>query len=291
MNRTITIRCPAKVNLALSVGAPTADGYHPIASWMVAIDLYDELTVEAIDGPSRFDIDWADDAPQPSDIDWPIESDLIHKAHRLLERRVGRPLGIGATLRKRIPVGAGLAGGSTDGAGMFKALRQLFELKLSDQTLIDLSMEIGSDLAFFFSAGSAIVTGRGEGWREAALTEAIHLCLIMPSFGCPTGAVYRAFDQLSPGATVDEAAVERCVVERPLQPFNDLAAAAGRVQPHLIQLRRRIAALTGRDVHITGSGAGMFIVAADAEDARQLAEMVSPLCRAISAVTTGARSR
>jgi len=101
MNRTITIRCPAKVNLALSVGAPTTDGYHPIASWMVAIDLFDELTVEAIDGPSRFEIGWADDAPQPSEIDWPIESDLIHKAHRMVERRVGGPLGIGDCVTRR----------------------------------------------------------------------------------------------------------------------------------------------------------------------------------------------
>jgi len=92
----------------------------------------------------------------------------------------------------------------------------------------------------------------------------------MPNFGCPTGAVYRAFDQLSPGATVDEVAVERCVAERPLQPFNELAAAACRVQPHLIHLRSRVAELTGRAVHITGSGAGMFIVAADAEDAMDL---------------------
>jgi 4-diphosphocytidyl-2-C-methyl-D-erythritol kinase len=187
MSQPLTIPCPAKVNLALSVGGPTPDGYHPIASWMVAIDLADELTLERADGDSTYDIAWSDDALRPSPIDWPLESDLIVKAHRLVEAEIGRPLPARATLRKRIPVGAGLAGGSTDGAAMLKALRQLFDLELTDQKSIDLSMQIGSDLAFFFSSGSAIVTGRGEGLREAPIDEPIHLCLILPEFGCPPG--------------------------------------------------------------------------------------------------------
>jgi 4-diphosphocytidyl-2-C-methyl-D-erythritol kinase len=140
MSQPLTIPCPAKVNLALSVGGPTPDGYHPIASWMVAIDLADELTLERADGDSTYDIAWSDDALRPSPIDWPLESDLIVKAHRLVEAEIGRPLPARATLRKRIPVGAGLAGGSTDGAAMLKALRQLFDLDLPDQRLIDLSM-------------------------------------------------------------------------------------------------------------------------------------------------------
>ena len=275
MSRRLTIPCPAKVNLALSVGAPTPDGYHPIASWMVAIDLADELTLEPVDGESSYDIAWADEALQPSPIDWALESDLIVKAHRLVEAEVGRPLPVRATLRKRIPVGAGLAGGSTDGVAMFKALRRLFGLDVTDQTLIHLSMQIGSDLAFFFSSGSAIVTGRGEGLRHAPIDESIHLCLILPAFGCPTGAVYRAFDELSPGAEVDLPAVERCVIERPVKPFNDLAGPACRVQPPLADLRSQITDLTQREVHITGSGAGMFVVASDTGEAAALAREIS----------------
>jgi len=275
MNRSITLRCPAKVNLALSVGRPTPDGYHPIASWMTAIDLCDELTLEPADGESQYDIAWADDAPQPSAIDWPIASDLIVKAHRLVEERIGRLLPVRAKLRKRIPVGAGLAGGSTDGAAMFKGLRQLFALEIDDPTLIELAMKIGSDLAFFFSSGSAIVTGRGEALREAPMDQPLHLCLILPDFGCPTGAVYRAFDELSPHAIVDEKAVELCVLARPLKPFNDLAAPACRVQPPLADLKSEISDTTSRTVHITGSGAGMFIVGESADDANALARVVA----------------
>jgi len=136
-------------------------------------------------------------------------------------------------------------------------------------------MQVGSDLAFFFSSGSAIVTGRGEGLRDTRIVEPIHLCLILPEFGCPTGAVYQAFDELSPDGQVDLAAVERCVVDRPLEPFNDLADPACHVQPPLGELRSRISNLTNQPVHITGSGAGMFIVASDAGEAAAMALEIS----------------
>jgi 4-diphosphocytidyl-2-C-methyl-D-erythritol kinase len=276
------VRCPAKVNLALSVGAPRADGYHPIASWMVAIDLCDELRLEPQpDGStSTYTIAWAADALRPSAIDWSLDKDLAVRAHRLVEQHVGRPLPIAMQMTKRIPVGAGLAGGSSDGAGMLMGLNEVFSLGLSTQTLIELAMQLGSDLAFFFSGGAAIVTGRGEHVEPVALRQAIHLVVMMPEFGCPTGGVYKAFDELQPEAAVDESAVRQLATAEPLAddaPFSDLAAPAERVQPQLASLRQRCGELTGRPVHITGSGAGMFIVARDREDAEQLAAQVGAL--------------
>lgn len=276
------VRCPAKVNLALSVGAPREDGYHPIASWMVAIDLCDELGLEVqpAGSTSTYTIAWAPDALRPSSIDWALDKDLAVRAHRLVERHVGRPLPIAMQMAKRIPVGAGLAGGSSDGAGMLRGLNEVFALGLSTQTLIDLAMQLGSDLAFFFGGGSAIVTGRGDHVEPAALRQTIHLVVMMPQFGCPTGGVYKAFDALRPGAVVDEAAVRELALGERLAddaPFNDLAAPAEEVQPPLATLRSRCAELTGRPVHITGSGAGMFIVARDGGDAEQLAAQMAGL--------------
>jgi 4-diphosphocytidyl-2-C-methyl-D-erythritol kinase len=163
---------------------------------------------------------------------------------------------------------------------MLMGLNEAFSLGLSTQTLIELAMQLGSDLAFFFSGGSAIVTGRGEHVEPVALRQAIHLVVMMPEFGCPTGGVYKAFDELQPEAAVDESAVRQLATAEPLAddaPFNDLAAPAERVQPQLASLRQRGGELTGRPVHITGSGAGMFIVARDREDAEQLAAQVAAL--------------
>ncbi|MFA7235228.1 MAG: hypothetical protein WC058_00060 [Phycisphaeraceae bacterium] len=279
------LQCPAKLNLALSTGsprrgqliapapAPGSAGFHPIASWMVTVNLFDDLTVEPSEGDSTFDIAWADDAPQPSPIDWPVEEDLIFRGHQLIERHVGRKLPVRVTLRKRIPVGAGMAGGSTDGAGMLKAVNEVFNLRLPRQTLIDFAMQLGSDLAFFFTSGGALVTGRGEG-LEPVPARAMDWVLVLPPLHCPTGAVYRKFDELSPYAKVNEQAVREVIAGR-REPFNDLGAAALAVEPQLAALRDELQKKLGRTLHITGSGAAMFIVARDSKDATRLAAQIT----------------
>ncbi|MHC4996776.1 MAG: 4-(cytidine 5'-diphospho)-2-C-methyl-D-erythritol kinase [Planctomycetota bacterium] len=280
MKNSVALKCPAKVNLALSVGAPLANGFHPIASWMCRVSLYDDLTLAPLEAgaASTFDIDWAEDAPQASAIDWPLAKDLGVRAHGLMEQHVGQALPIAYTLRKRIPVGAGMAGGSTNAAGTLMGLNELFGLGLSMETLAGLTVTLGSDIPFFFGAGSAIVTGLGEVIEPAPIERAIHLAMIFPPLHCNTGAVYRAFDGL-----VAEGAVEGVVDEAGVRelasadltangPFNDLAAPACRVESRLADLRERIFKGTGCPVHITGSGAAMFIVAGDAAEAERLAQ-------------------
>ncbi|MAE60328.1 MAG: hypothetical protein CMJ49_03115, partial [Planctomycetaceae bacterium] len=275
-NHHRTFRCPAKVNLALSVGAPHPDGYHPIASWMITVCLADDLLITPLptDRQSHFTIDWTPDAPRPSPIDWPLSDDLTVRAHALLEQHVDRALPVDVKLAKRIPVGAGLAGGSSNGAAMLAALDALFDLQLGRDILIDLAMQLGSDLAFFLTTPSAIVTGLGQTTRPAPRSAPAHLALILSDLHCATGAVYRAFDDYQPGATVDPDRVAALVSQDPLpdaQLFNDLAAPACHVEPRLTELRDRCAAIAQRRVHVTGSGAGLFIVARDQPDADSIA--------------------
>lgn len=276
------IPCHAKVNLALSVGAPdpARNNYHPIASWMVRLDFHDDLTLAPLDsaGPSAFDIDWAPDAPSPSPIDWPIEKDLIFKAHKLIEGHVGRTLPIRAMLRKRIPVGAGLAGGSTDGAAMLTGLDQLFDLKIPPDQLLALAARLGSDVAFFLGPPSAIITDLGQIISPAPRVAPIHMVLIMPPFGCPTAGVYQTFDRVSPAAQVNEPRVRRLAAETPLShdgPFNDLAAPACIIQPRLSELIRQCGYIAGAMVHITGSGSTLFTLT----DTPQAAERTARLIR------------
>src|SRR5262249_32688294 len=98
---------------------------------------------------SRHVVRWASDAPRTSHIDWPIEKDLAVRAHRLLEQHAGRPLPLQMTLDKRIPIGGGLGGGSSDAAAMLMAANELFSLGLSPHALASLSTSLGSDIAFF----------------------------------------------------------------------------------------------------------------------------------------------
>jgi 4-diphosphocytidyl-2-C-methyl-D-erythritol kinase len=300
----VLLHCPAKLNLALAVGGPLGPeagarrGFHPICSWFVAVSLGDDLELARRpehDGPeSHYQITWAHDAPRPSPIDWPIEKDLAVRAHRLLEHHAGKPLPIDAHLRKRIPVGGGLGGGSSDAAGMIRGVNALFDLRLDEHTQHAIAMQLGSDVAFFLDAAEtnprpAIVSGLGEELRRVDRVPA-WVVLIAPAFGCPTGNVYRTFDSaLPPRFKQDEiyALVESSLTRGRIDPlalFNDLARPAEAVAPELAPLRQRCSARTGKPVHITGSGSTMFILEASEPAAQAAARALAtePVATVIS---------
>lgn len=283
MTQPLTYRCPAKVNLSLSVGpARAGDGYHPILSWMAQVSLFDDLRVERIAGESRFDVHWSHDAPQRNMIDWPIEKDLTFGAHRLIERHTGRSLPVSMHLSKRIPIGAGLAGGSSNGAMMLRAVNDLYELNLPDEALSSMGAELGSDVSFFLGEPSAIVSGVGEIVIAAPLPRPIHLALIMPPLQCETRSVYLAFDALKPdaaltGLTPGQVASWKSIEELDGLLRNDLTKAACAIEPRVKEVMAACRAATGRDVHLTGSGAAMFILGRDPADADAVAKRIEQL--------------
>lgn len=282
---TLELTCPAKVNLALSVGAPLPSGMHPIASWMVAVAFGDTLKLERGAGTSTFNIHFAVDAPVPDPIDWPLAKDLAFRAHAALEQATGKQLPVRATLSKRIPTGAGLGGGSSDAAAMLVGLNRLFELRLSQQQLSEVAMTLGSDVAFLVAAlhghASAVVLGLGEVVEAAALDDVIPIVLAFPGFGCPTGAVYGAFDKALAGTSdkyPDAAAVREMSRQLPVPqdaPFNDLAAPACVVQPKLAEVKHQLEAALNLPVHVTGSGATLFVIAPSALTSKVLARKIT----------------
>jgi 4-diphosphocytidyl-2-C-methyl-D-erythritol kinase len=267
MSSVVVSIAPAKVNLALSVSPPIEGGMHEIASWMVTTAFADELEVKRLpaDRPSRFSIDWHDEARRRSDIDWLIRKDLAVRAHALLEAKIGCALPIQLRLRKRIPVGGGLGGGSSNAAAMLRALDALFDLRLRAEYLETISRELGSDVPFLVRGGSALVEGTGERLTRVAMP-VVHLVLVFPPIACPTGPVYHAFDRLRPDARLDGPRV-RGLVEagesgwlRADMPFNDLADAALEVAPALGELRAQVEGVARSPVHVSGSGSTLFIV-------------------------------
>jgi len=274
MHSVVRAFSPAKINLALSVGALDAGGMHEIASWMATCEFGDELEIKRLlpDRMSRFSIDWHSEARRRTEVDWPIRKDLAVRAHALLEQRLGKNLPIQLRLQKRIPVGGGLGGGSSNAAAMLRALDALFDLHLRAEYLEAISSELGSDVPFLVRGGSAIVEGTGE-LLEPAPLQNVHLVLVFPEVQCPTGAVYRAFDALYPGARLDRDRVRAIAVDfvRADTPFNDLAEAACRVAPTLGELRAKVAAIAELPVHVSGSGSTLFVVCDSALHAEALA--------------------
>lgn len=282
MDRSLVVRAPAKLNLALSVGAPCATTavpptmMHPLASWMVTVNLFDDLHLERLpqERTSLFATIWHADALRRTALDWDLSKDLVYRAHERLEKFVGKALAVKCRVEKRIPVGGGLGGGSSDAAAMLRGLNELFELNLTHTDLEQLSAELGSDIPFLIRGGSALVSGLGERIESLRETPALDAVLFFPDAQCPTGAVYGAFDHLSPRAALREGRVRDLAAKlklAPHDPFNDLTEAAKLIAPAVADDIEELCDLSDLPVHVCGSGSSLFIVCSDSEHATALA--------------------
>jgi 4-diphosphocytidyl-2-C-methyl-D-erythritol kinase len=294
----LTLHAHAKINLALSVGPPEPPkGYHQIASWFVPIGLHDDVTVERLETgeSSRHEVRWAAGVPgppRPTPIDWPLEKDLAVRAHRLLERHVGRELPTAITVEKRTRVGGGLGGGSSDAAAAMAGVNRVHGLGLTADKLRELSVQLGSDIAFFLDDGvvlgcagvasPAMVSGFGDRIERVDPVRG-EVLLFFPPFGCATGPVYKAFDA-QPRQRLDALRVRGLIAAawrngaidtRGL--FNDLGEPACVVEPRLRVMWSGLQRACGEDaiVHLTGSGSTLFAIVPP-----DRAESVENACRA-----------
>ncbi len=259
---------PAKINWALEVLGPSQrhPGYHEVRTVMQTIDLCDvidlapaqELSV-AVEGR----------AGTPED-------ELVLAAARLLREHGGRRLGAFIRLTKRIPVAAGLGGGSSDAAAVLRGLNALWELGYDLGRLVEIAAAVGSDAPFFLYGGSALAAGRGE--RISPLPDAppAWLVLVLPPFDLPdkTKRMYAALspDDFSHGSR-SEAAAERVRRGEPLGD-GDLYNAFERVAyerfPGLAAYRDALLAAGARRAHLAGSGPALFALTADETEARRI---------------------
>jgi 4-diphosphocytidyl-2-C-methyl-D-erythritol kinase len=296
---TLIRRAPAKLNLALSVGGPAPagsarPGFHPIASWMACTALFDEVRLTALERheQARYEVKWADDAPRTSTIDWPIAQDLAVRAHKLLEAHIAKPLPVHMTVLKRIPIGAGLGGGSSDAAAALLATVHAWKLAVSPATLMALAGSIGSDVPFFLDLdskglprdqhpGPALVSGFGD-VIERIPRVAAEVLLVFPPFGCPTAGVYGAYDRILAGqhsahASIPAASrptceaneglvrllIRRAVEARSIDSsscFNALTAPAVHLEPRVAAVIEAVTQICGQQAHLTGSGSCVFLI-------------------------------
>ena len=180
------LRAPAKINWFLSVIRKRHDGYHDIRSLIQCIGLYDDLF-----------FDNADTVEVISDLDIPLEDNLIYKAVALLKKHTSCAKGIKITLRKNIPVSAGLGGGSSDAAYTLLGLNMLWDLGLSKGKLSSIGLEIGSDVPFFLNGPSAFVEGRGEKVTPLKINSSVIFVLVKPPVSVSTAWAYENIGKLT----------------------------------------------------------------------------------------------
>lgn len=263
----VRVWAPAKVNLFLEVLARRPDGYHELATLMVAVSLYD--TLEFTEENSQATALRCDNPSLSTGTD-----NLICRAVELVRNESGRSDGVGIRLWKRIPMAAGLAGGSSDAAATLAGLNCLWRLGWDRSKLIQLGAELGSDVSFFFAAPAAWCTGRGEQIEPLRLGRALDLVLIAPSLGLSTAEVFRGVTvPPSPrsGAAIRQAAAAGDVSELGRQLHNRLQPAAEQLCPAVADLFARLAGLGPAGQLMTGSGSTLFALCRHSGEARSVA--------------------
>ena len=247
----------AKLNLVLRVVGRRDDGYHLLQTLMCAVDLYDELSLVEAD----------DLKVEMGGLEIPAGENLVLRAARLLREHAGLRKGAHIRLIKKIPVGAGLGGGSSDAAAALAGLNRLWGLGLSRAELQEIGLELGADVPFFFSDSPAWVEGIGERISPARVDLPKAFLILVPPFDCPTPEVYRLYDELG----VPFSCPVRLEGELPGWE-NDLWPAALRLRPRLAELRRALAGLGGLGVGMSGAGSALFCAFTSLDQAGKAAQ-------------------
>ena len=289
----ITVRVPAKLNLQLAVGPPRADGYHGLVTVFHAVSLFDQVTVEPADRDGvTVTGEGADRVPAGPD-------NLAMRAIAALRTAVPEAGPVHVTIAKRIPVAAGLAGGSADAAAALIACNELWTARLSQQQLVAIGATVGSDVAFALLGGTAVGRGRGEQLTPAlAPATRYHWVLAFADGQLSTPAVYAALDRLreSEAQAVAEPDLDAALMSalrsgnaaRVGQRLsNDLQPAAVSLFPALRKTLTAGLELGALGALVAGSGPTCVFLAASAERALELAVSLTGagVCRSVARVS------
>ena len=273
MSRTVRLLAPAKVNLTLEVVGKRPDGYHELRSVFALVDLADRVRVARAD---RLDIEVR---PDPMRDGAAAESELSRRAVVALARAAGRPAAAHVRVAKRIPVAAGLGGGSSDAGAV---LRGLAEVWRHDADLVALGATVGSDVPFFASgAAFALVEGRGERVRPLPEPrERLWIVLVRVAARVATVDVFAALRSDEWGDGRSSAALAAALADGSVTPEtvrmrsrNDLLAAASRVCRDIGEARL-LAGAKGVTLALSGSGPSLFAVAESRQDALRTARVL-----------------
>jgi len=263
---SLTLRSPAKLNLFLHIVGQRSDGYHLLQSVFQLIDWVDTIHLKRIPENEVRRIN-----PIPGVAP---EQDLVVCAAKLLKDFCKVDLGVEIDLKKEIPMGAGLGGGSSDAASTLIGLNTLWNLGLDKKTLSDLGLKLGADVPFFIFGQNAFVEGIGEQIQEVFLENRDFL-VIFPNRAIPTVSIFQ-----DPELTRDHAqiTIDGFLASPLSNQINDCQAVAVRICPEVKQALDWISqALPGSTPRMSGSGSSVFAVLDHKADSAKLENLLQSL--------------
>jgi 4-diphosphocytidyl-2-C-methyl-D-erythritol kinase len=263
----LTLEALAKINLTLEVLGKRPDGYHEIRSVIQTISLCDILSFSA-----SKDIEIHSMSPG-----WIAEQSIVPKAVSLVKKLTGYNGGVVIDIKKGIPLMAGLGGDSSDAAAVLRGLNELWRLSLSQEKLLQLAPQLGSDVAFFINGGTALMEGRGDKVKQLPLFPHHYVVLVNPTVQHLAGKTATAYAKLQPSHYTDGSITEQLVVDlkenkfNPARLFNTFENIAFTRGAELTTYRSHVRKIGAPHVHLAGSGPALFVILKDRAQAEDLA--------------------
>ena len=274
---SVTVRVPAKVNLQLAVGPREADGFHNLVTVFQAISIYDDVTISKTTPGSGITIAITGDHTHGVPAD---STNLAVRAAQLIADDYDFAVDIHIDVVKSIPVAGGMAGGSADAAAVIVGLNDLFNLEMSREEMLEFGAQLGSDVPFMITGGTAIGQGRGDQLTAALSRGTYHWVLALSTVGLSTPAVYQECDRLRAGLDIaapqtSDALMQSLLAADPkavgLSLQNDLQSAACSLRPALtlvLDVGEEYGAL---GAIVSGSGPTVAFLVGDEEQGLDLA--------------------
>lgn len=246
-------KAPAKINIGLDITGIRDDGYHLLDTIMQAVDIFDELEITPRDD-ARIVVS-CDDPRVPLD-----EHNLIYKAIRLLTDK-----GVEIDLKKKIPMEAGMGGGSSDAAAAMKAVNEIFKLGYRVEELEQLAVKLGADVPFFIKGGRQRCQGIGEILTELPSQEYFYV-IVKPDVSASTKEIYAGYDEMRPAVTEDV--------------INVLEPVTARIFPVINEIKNKLKEYGAERASMTGSGTAVFGEFRNKETAEKCADRIGgKLCQ------------
>ncbi|MCX5724068.1 MAG: 4-(cytidine 5'-diphospho)-2-C-methyl-D-erythritol kinase [Nitrospirae bacterium] len=266
----LTVYAPAKINIILRILDRRPDGFHNLWSIMQTVALEDEVRIRLC--PGRTGIHLSCDAVQLA----ADQTNLVYRAAAAVLERAGQSIGLDIALRKRIPMGAGLGGGSSDAAATIIGLNRLLQLGWSSRDMAEVGEALGSDVPFFLFAPSAFVAGRGETVRPVLVEGVRWVLLVNPGFGVNTKWAYQelaaARNGVLPLSSAQYELDRQSGVSWPqliAAAENDFESPVFAAHGALREIKQRLQAQGAEIALLSGSGATVFGIFADEAGARR----------------------
>jgi 4-diphosphocytidyl-2-C-methyl-D-erythritol kinase len=252
----LKVQSLAKINLDLRVLAKRTDGFHELRTIFQTVSLADTIEIEYQRGPTRIDIN--------SNLN--IPDNLVVRAADIVLKETGRTAKLGFVLQKRIPLGGGLGGGSSNAASVLLALPHLLRKPVRFERLLELAAVLGSDVPFFLTGGTAVALGRGTELYPLPEIQNFPAILITPAIHVSTPEAYRALNRLtgthpSPIINDFQGVTSRIAERRPASqwnPVNDFESVVFRQHPQLESIKGALLRRGARPALMSGSGSTLF---------------------------------